>query len=225
MNRIHKDTFAQPEKMNLRELISDWFVKGDGNFLDFYGNGDMVRHLFLDKKIDTSRIYAVEHNKRRAKKMLSFPKINKYFGTVRNYAAIASERGITFRCAWLDYCGPISREMIGDAAAIMPTVDMGGMMILTLLAARERHRQAQGHEAREIAYPIHVLDAAVNSKLKFELQFKAFYSGKHKQTTMLVLGFKRIKTASAYVQKVMAMPSVLTAGDTNGLRVVGTFGK
>lgn len=223
MDHVAPDTFQQVEKEKLREMISSWFVKEPGNFLDFFGNGDMVRHLL--PKVAGPYIHAVEQNEKRAKRLKLFTSINGYIGCVRDYADVAREKGITFRVAWLDYCGPISPTAMEDTIAVMPLVDIGGMLILTLMAARERHCRIQGHEMRETEYPLHVLDAAVTAGCNFELRFKAFYAGKHKQSTMLVLGFKRTNNRTDAVSKAWAMPSVLTAEETDGLRVVGAFGK
>lgn len=205
-------------------MISSWFIRRQGNFLDFFGNGDMVRHL-LAKKVDPQRIHAVEQDEERAKRINRFPLVNKYVGQVRDYADIASATKSTFRVAWLDYCGPISRKAMDDTAAVMPLVDMGGMLILTFLAARERACSMHGHEMREAELPIHVFDAADVAGCKFELRFKAFYSGKHAKTPMMVLGFRRMRTECDAVPKACAMPSVLAAEEKDGLRVVGTFGK
>lgn len=223
MNHIYAGTFVSPEKDKLRGIISSWFMKGQGNFLDFFGNGDMVRHLFLEKKVNPERIHCVEKDRVRARQMKRFPEVNRYVGDVRDYAGIAAEKGVTFRAAWLDYCGPIGQEAMDDTVAVLPLLDVGGSLILTLMAAREKSCQMQGHEMREQLFPIYVFDAASNAGYHIELRFKAFYSGKDARSTMLVLGFKRVKGATDALGKALLLPSVLDAEERDGLRVVGAL--
>ena len=80
----------------------------------------------------------VERNKNRAKNISRFPLTNRYVGEVKDYAGVAREEGITFRAAWLDYCGPVSQSEIDDAIAVMPLVHIGGMLILTFLAVKKK---------------------------------------------------------------------------------------